>query len=202
MPSNSYRSIFTKADNTILKQLFLILIFSFLLVVPHQAQSQIIKPRNKAIKTSGDVILVALPIATFATTLIKKDKEGTWQFTKSFLLNAAVTYGLKVAINKPRPHNNGDNAFPSGHTSTTFQSASFIHKRYGFKYSIPAYLLAGFTAFSRINAQKHDGYDILAGAVVGIGSTLIFTTPYEQEHMQLTFNSYDDQYLLGFKYHF
>ena len=93
-----------------------------------------------------------------------------------------------------------NDSFPSGHTSTTFQSASFIHKRYGFKYSIPAYALAGFTAFSRINADKHDGWDILAGAVIGIGSSYLFTTEYQKEHMELTFNSQEGTYLLGFKY--
>jgi len=180
--------------------LFLILIIA--LLSTNYTSAQLIEPKNKTIKTAGDVILYALPAATFATTLLLKDKKGTWQFTKAFVANAAVTYGLKVALNKPRPFQNGDNAFPSGHTSTTFQSASFIHKRYGFKYSIPGYLLAGFTAFSRINAQKHDGYDILAGAVVGIGSTLIFTTPYQQEHMELSFSGERGKYLLGFNYKF
>ncbi|WP_423820443.1 hypothetical protein [Salinimicrobium sp. TIG7-5_MAKvit] len=84
----------------------------------------------------------------------------------------------------------------------TFQAASFIHKRYGFKYSIPGYVLAGWTAYSRINATRHDGYDILAGAVVGIGSSFIFTSPYQRENMQLTFSSGNDQYLLGFVYRF
>lgn len=147
--------------------------------------------------------MVLIPAATVASTFIVHDKKGFWQFTKSFVLNEAITFGLKVSVNKYRPYQHGRRAFPSGHTSTTFQSASFIHKRYGFKYSIPAYVLAGYTAFSRLNADRHDGYDILAGAVVGIGSTLIFTTPYEQEHMQLTFNrDIDDDWLLGFTYTF
>lgn len=183
-------------------QLLLFLILSSALLSSNYASAQLIEPNNKTIKTAGDVILFTLPAATFATTLILKDRKGTWQFTKAFVANTAITYGLKIALNKPRPFNNGDNAFPSGHTSTTFQSASFIHKRYGFKYSIPGYVLAGFTAFSRINAQKHDGYDLLAGAVVGIGSTLIFTTPYQQEHMQLTFSGEKGKYLLGFNYRF
>lgn len=182
--------------NKFLITLLLFICFSF------QGHSQLIEEKNPTVKTIGDLSLFLMPAASLTTTLIKNDKEGTWQFTKGFLLNEAVTFGLKVALNKPRPYNNGDNAFPSGHTSTTFQSAAFIHERYGFKYAIPAYTLAGFTAFSRINAQKHDGYDILAGAVVGIGSSLLFTTPYEKEHMQLTFNSYDHNYLLGFTYKF
>lgn len=158
--------------------------------------------QNKTVETAGDVFLIAVPAAAFGTTLLLKDKTGSWQFTKAFFVNQAMTFGLKLALNKPRPHNNGDNAFPSGHTSTTFQAASFIHRRYGFKYSVPAYLAAGFTAFSRIDAQKHDGWDILAGAAVGIGSTYLFTTPFQQEHMELTMSSSNGNYLLGFMYKF
>lgn len=158
--------------------------------------------QKSGIETAGDIGLIVVPAAALTATLLKGDKQGTWQFTKGFLLNQGTTYVLKVALNKPRPKGNGDNAFPSGHTSTTFQAASFIHKRYGFKYSIPAYAIAGFTAFSRIDADKHDGWDVLAGAVVGIGSTLIFTTEYQQEHMELTFNTDEGDYLLGFKYKF
>lgn len=158
--------------------------------------------QNKAVKDAGDIILFALPVTTLATTFIIGDTKGSWQFTKALLLTEAVTYGLKHSINKQRPDISNNNSFPSGHTSTTFQSASFIHRRYGFKYSIPAYALAGFTAFSRINAKKHDGWDILAGAVIGIGSSSLFTTEYQQKHMELTFNSQEGSYLLGFNYKF
>ena len=158
--------------------------------------------QNKAITTTGDVIVFALPAATLATTFILDDKKGSWQFTKAFIVNEALTLGLKFAIDKERPNHSDNNSFPSGHTSTTFQSASFIHRRYGFKQSIPAYVLAGFTAYSRIQAKKHDGWDILGGAIIGIGSTYLFTTPYQQEHMELAFNSFDGNYLLGFNFKF
>ncbi len=158
--------------------------------------------QNKAIETTGDVLLFVLPVSTLATTFIIGDKKGSWQFTKAFLLNEAITFGLKFTIQKERPDGSNEYSFPSGHTSTTFQSASFIHRRYGFKYSIPAYVLAGFTAYSRIESDKHDGWDVLAGAVIGVGSSLIFTTPYQQEHMELTFNKSNGTYLLGFNFKF
>lgn len=177
---------------------YLTFIVSFLFLISTRQLSA----QNKAIESTGDVILFALPVTTLASTFFIGDTKGSWQFTKSLLLTEAFTYGLKYSVNKQRPDMSNDNSFPSGHTSTTFQSASFIHIRYGFKYSIPAYALAGFTAFSRIDAQKHDGWDILAGAIIGIGSSYLFTSEYQKEHMELTFNSQDDNYLIGFTYKF
>lgn len=158
--------------------------------------------QSKSVETTGDVLLFSLPATALTSSLIISDFKGTWQFTKGAVLNQAVTLSLKYATNKKRPYENGDRAFPSGHTSTTFQSAAFIQKRYGWQYGIPAYVLAGFTGYSRINAQKHDGWDVLVGAVVGIGSAYLFTTPYQREHMQLTYTSDNDNYLLGVTYKF
>jgi len=150
----------------------------------------------------GDVILIALPVAALGTTLLKGDKKGAWQFTKGFVVTEAVTYGLKMSINKTRPDQSNDNSFPSGHTSTVFHSAGYIHRRYGFKYSIPAYLLAGFTAASGIDSRKHDILDIIAGAAIGLGSNLLFTTEYQQKHMQLSYSSFEGNHMIGFSYKF
>ncbi|MFI1770957.1 phosphatase PAP2 family protein [Thalassobellus citreus] len=177
-------------------QLSVLITFLFLI------STNLISAQNKTIETTGDVLLFVLPAATIATTLIVDDTKGSWQFTKGLLVAEAVTYGLKLSVNKSRPDMSNNNSFPSGHTSTTFQSAAFIHKRYGFKYSIPAYALAGLTAFSRIDADKHDVLDVLAGAVIGIGSSYLFTTEYQKKHLKLTLNSQKGHYLLGFTYKF
>jgi membrane-associated phospholipid phosphatase len=158
--------------------------------------------QKQTIKTSGDVLVFAMPAIAIGSTLIKGDTKGTWQFTKGFLTNFALTAVLKSTINKERPDGTNNHSFPSGHTSIAFQSASFFQKRYGWKYGIPAYILASYTGFSRVYSDKHDVYDVLAGAIIGVGSTYIFTTPYQQEHMELTFNTGDGNYLLGFRYKF
>jgi len=163
---------------------------------------QLTYSQNDAIETSGDLFLIAAPLYALGTTLLKKDKAGSWQFTKGVILNQALTFTLKAVIDKPRPDLSNNNSFPSGHTSTTFQAAAFIHRRYGFKRSIPLYLVSGYTAFSRINANRHDGFDILAGAVIGIGSSYLFTTPYQKQHLELSYSSFDNNYLLGLKYKF
>ncbi|GAL64572.1 phosphatase PAP2 family protein [Algibacter lectus] len=186
-----------------LKFLLLLCAILFLSTIPLQAQdTSETKPQVGTTQKIGDVILFALPAATLGSSFIIGDEKGAWQFTKGLLLTTGVTYGLKLSINKQRPDMSNDNSFPSGHTSTVFHSAGYIHRRYGFKYSIPAYVLAGFTAASRIDSKKHDILDVLAGAAIGLGSNLLFTTEYQQEHMELTFNSSNGNYLLGFTYKF
>lgn len=159
-------------------------LFFLLLLSTTASQSQ-----SRAIETAGDVMLFTLPATALTSSLIIRDYNGTWQFAKGAVLNQEATLGLKYGINKSRPYNNGERAFPSGHTSTTFQSAAYIQKRYGWKFGIPAYALAGFTGYSRMNAPMHDGWDVLAGALIGIGSSYLFTSPYQKEHMELTFSS-------------
>lgn len=160
------------------------------------------KPQVGTTQKIGDVILFALPAATLGTSFIVGDEKGAWQFTKGLLLTVGVTYGLKYGINKQRPDMSNDNSFPSGHTSTVFHSAGYVHRRYGFKYAIPSYALAGFTAASRIDSKKHDILDVVAGAAIGLGSNLLFTTEYQQEHMELTYSSFEGNHMIGFTYKF
>ena len=160
------------------------------------------KPQVGTTQKIGDVVLFALPTATLATSFIIGDEKGAWQFTKGLLLTVGVTYGLKYSINKQRPDMSNDNSFPSGHTSTVFHSAGYIHRRYGFKYAIPSYALAGFTAASRIDSNKHDILDVIAGAAIGLGSNLLFTTAYQQKHMELTYSNFEGNHMVGFKFKF
>jgi membrane-associated phospholipid phosphatase len=130
------------------------------------------------IETAGDVLLIILPAAAAGLTIGFKDSEGTLQFGKSAALTIGATYGLKYAIKEERP-NGGSHSFPSAHASISFVSAEFMRKRYGWGYGIPAYAAALFVAYSRVEARQHYTHDVLAGAVVGIGSSYLFTSPYE-----------------------
>lgn len=124
----------------------------------------------------GDAFLLLIPSAAAGATLYHDDREGSIQFAKSFATNAALTYGLKYAIDKTRPNKEDDDSFPSGHTSATFQGASFIHKRYGLKYGVWVYAGALFTAYSRVQADKHYVEDVLVGAALGMASSAFFTS--------------------------
>lgn len=126
----------------------------------------------------GDALFLTIPSLTFGTTLYYDNEEGQKQFYKSFASNAVLTYGLKYSINRQRP-NGESHSFPSGHTSATFQSASFIHKRYGLKYALPAYIGATFVGYTRVSSNNHHSSDVLAGAIIGSLSSFYFTTPYK-----------------------
>lgn len=128
---------------------------------------------------AGDLFLILLPSTAYVSTYMMDDEKGREEFYKSFLTNAGLTYSLKYTVNEERPDKSDNQSFPSGHTSATFQSAVFIHKRYGLTYAIPAYMVATFTGWSRVDAKKHYTKDVLAGALIGTCSSLYFTSSYQ-----------------------
>ncbi len=134
-------------------------------------------------KTSGDVLVVALPALALGSTFIWDDEsDGTLQFTKSFIATSATVYVMKLLIDKERPSGESLNSFPSGHTAISFASAAFFQKRYGWKVGVPAYALAAYVGYSRIKSDKHDKWDVLAGALIGAGFSYLFTKKYNMDN--------------------
>lgn len=132
------------------------------------------------VQKAGDVLEITIPALALVGTVGLHDSEGTSQFLKAFLANTAATGALKLAIARERPDGKGDSSFPSGHTSTAFQGASFIHLRYGWRKGLPAYAGATFVGFSRVYADKHYVSDVVAGAALGTLSSLLFTTRFDR----------------------
>ena len=161
-----------------------------------------------SIQTAGDILQFVLPAAAGGLTLAYpgsegtgkvddflgraedglglgwRDTQGTVQFAESVGLTLGTTYLLKYAVDERRP-NGGSQSFPSGHASISFSAAEFMRKRYGWEYGIPAYGLASFVAYSRVEAREHYPHDVIAGAAIGILSSYIFTTPYRGWTLQL-----------------
>jgi len=128
---------------------------------------------------AGDVGQYLIPATALMSTLVYRDgSKPAWQFGKAFALSMVTTHSLKRIINKERP-NGGNYGFPSGHTAAAFTGAAFIERRYGWTYGIPAYMLAGFVAWSRVEADKHDWVDVSSGALIGVASAYLFTTSFK-----------------------
>lgn len=163
-----------------------------------------LKAQNQTITSSGDILQMAIPAVALGSTFIWKDDntKPTWQFIKAYGSSVILEQALKHIVQKPRPDGSNNLSFPSGHTTSAFSGASFIQRRYGWKYGVPSYLLASFVGYSRIQAKKHDGWDVLAGATIGIGTSYLFTKPYSKNKVDVSFNKVQDGYMLGFNYTF
>lgn len=130
-------------------------------------------------EVSGDVMQFALPLTALASTYyFQGDDKPHWQMLKAYGTSIIFTHSVKHLINKRRP-NGGNYSFPSGHTTSAFSGAAFLHIRYGWKVGVPAFLLASYVGYTRIVARKHDKWDVLGGALVGIGGAFLFVKPYQ-----------------------
>ncbi len=108
-------------------------------------------------------------------TLSHEDWEGTLRFAGAFAAQGLTVLTLKNTIYENRPDNVGHDSFPSGHAAVTFASAEFLRERYGWTYGAPAYALAAFTGYSRVESEHHYWHDVGAGAGIGILSSWLFT---------------------------
>lgn len=67
---------------------------------------------------------------------------------------------------------------PSDTSALAFAPAQFLWQRYGWEYGVPAYMAAGFVAWSRVDAKKHHWYDVMASAGISLLYNEIITTRY------------------------
>lgn len=147
-----------------------------------QAQEIAVTGSRKAVRTSGDVGAILLPVAGLTAILINKDWEGLKQGVFAGATTLGVTYALKYIVKKDRPDHSDNHSFPSMHTSVSFTAAAFIQRRYGWKWGLPAYVLSTYVGWSRVYGKKHDWWDVAAGAAIGAGSSYIFTRPFAKKH--------------------
>ena len=153
--------------------LFVVLIF---FVANSSAQSR------ENIDFTTDVAMFVPAAIGAGVSLCKGDYEGFFELGKTVAVSTAVTYILKYSVKKTRPDGSGFDSFPSNHNNFAFAGATFLMKRYGWKWGVPAYLVGGYVAWGRIYAGKHDIWDVLAGAAIGVGSGMLFTTPFAKKH--------------------
>ena len=109
--------------------------------------------------------------------LFDRDATGRLQLVESGALTAALTFILKAAVHKDRPNGHA-HSFPSGHAADAAFGATFLQRRYGWWYGVPAFALTGFVAWSRVESREHFPEDVIAGAAIGAASSLLFTRPF------------------------
>jgi membrane-associated phospholipid phosphatase len=139
------------------------------------------------IQTSASAYWVSgiLSFGSLGYGLLKNDeqlKHNGYEMLISIGAGALVTEIIKITVNRERPADkypteifvldpvHGE-SFPSGHTALAFSTATTLALEYKKWYIVvPAFLWAGSVGYSRMYLGKHYPGDVLAGAIIGIGS--------------------------------
>lgn len=125
------------------------------------------------------------PLAELATGYRSHNKlliNSGWTTIAGLGGNFVIAFGLKYSIDRTRPYkvypelqnyrDNKDASFPSGHTSFAFNTATSLVQTFPKWYvAVPAYAWATAVGYSRMHLGMHYPTDVLAGAVVGIGTS-------------------------------
>ncbi|HEX4923241.1 MAG TPA: phosphatase PAP2 family protein, partial [Bdellovibrionales bacterium] len=115
----------------------------------------------------GDFLGTGIPGALVAVTQLIWDNNNGIAHAEALIDTAIVTAALKQGFARARPNSENHHAMPSGHTSTTFTSATSLTYAYGWRAAIPAYALAVLTGVSRMSDDAHWFSDTVAGATIG-----------------------------------
>ena len=129
---------------------------------------------------------IGIPVGMFIGGVIDHNqalRQNSLFVASSTAFSYGITLLLKTIVKRPRPfiqninlvpvYRAGDYSFPSGHTSSTFATATALSMAYPKWYIIaPVFLWAGATSYSRMYLGEHYPTDVGAGAAIGVGSAL------------------------------
>ncbi len=87
---------------------------------------------------------------------------------QAIAMSEIITESLKYATRRERPDQSARTSFPSGHAADTFAFATALERHLGWRYAVPAYVLASYVATSRLPANRHWLSDVVFGSAVGI----------------------------------
>ena len=133
---------------------------------------------NDFIRKSTDLLCAAPTLTGLCVAVSNHDSKGMLQLGLNSVTTLMANYMLEASIRKERPDGTGHHAFPSTHAALAFDGSTFLMRRYGWKWGVPAYVVSAYVAWGRVYADRHDVWDVLGGAVLGTGCAFIYTRPF------------------------
>lgn len=138
--------------------------------------------QNKTITTAGTGIAIALPVIAAGITAYKRDWTGTAELAATTVATVGTAFALKQVIRSRRPDGSDFESFPSDTTALGASGSSFLFRRYGWQYGLPAFAASQFVSYSRVQADKHHWYDTLASSVIAFGYASVLTTRFKKKY--------------------
>ena len=92
-----------------------------------------------------------------------------FDIVRGLVLSQALTQGVKYATQRDRPTGECC-AFPSGHASAAFATASVLERHFGYRGAWPTFVIGGYVAASRLFDNRHFLSDVVFGSALGIAS--------------------------------
>jgi membrane-associated phospholipid phosphatase len=136
----------------------------------------------------GTNIAIAMPVAAVGIAAYKRDWKGVVYLGLDTVATVGAAFALKQIIKERRPDGSDFKSFPSDTTALSAASSSFLWARYGWEYGLPATLVTGFVAFSRVDGDKHHWYDVAASEVLSIGFAALLTPRLRERGIRAGFS--------------
>ena len=137
---------------------------------------------EKRIETVGTGVAIALPLVAGGIAWYKNDKVGIAQLLVESALTVGTVYALKNIVREQRPDGSDYHSFPSETTAAAASGSSFLWRRYGWEYGLPAFAATQFVSYSRVQAHQHRWYDTLASSGIAAGYALAVGTPFKRRY--------------------
>jgi membrane-associated phospholipid phosphatase len=137
---------------------------------------------EKHIEQLGTGIAIALPLVAGGIAYYKNDRVGIAQLVVESAMTLGTVYALKNIVREQRPDGSDFHSFPSETTALAASGSSFLWRRYGWEYGLPAFAMTQFVSYSRVQAHQHRWYDTLASSGIAAGYAYVLGTPFQRRH--------------------
>jgi membrane-associated phospholipid phosphatase len=92
-----------------------------------------------------------------------------FDLVRALIVSQVLTQGIKLVAQRDRPTGECC-AFPSGHASATFATASVLERHLGYRAAWPTFVVATYVGASRLHDNRHQLSDVVFGAALGVAT--------------------------------
>jgi len=137
---------------------------------------------ERNIEKLGTGVAIALPLVAGGIAYFKNDNVGIAQLLVESTLTLGTAYALKNIVREQRPDGSDFKSFPSETTALAASGSSFLWRRYGWQYGLPALAMTEFVSYSRVQARQHHWYDTLASSGIAAGYSALLGTRFKERY--------------------